>query len=474
MIINWFYDTFSLKDDVTEEFSDPTGEPVRRDVQTYLSDPGWWGLVVALGLMGIACILMGGLPLVIGIYRYCSIEGWIFWPLYSWVTFGGTLAIGIISLLLLKRVLSVYTIWVRQDQKCDRQMFGSNRYFRNCPILNIPGWTQLAFFSGNQQKVQSGKTQKSDFALTSFIMQGKSPRTKPLSKMSEDEKHQFLLDSRDVDRHEQFVVLEIVYYLGIWTLPRLLSEKFFSAFHKRWKDPNYNAMEDAVQKKVLEIVVGAADGVLQDFSMEELNSDVKEANEELTKQLLPALRRIGVELEQVIIVKVDDMDGIRGYQKTKQAAIEARQKSDQEQSEAESDRLSREKRAIENQTASEKEQEARAKIAEAEAEALKQVILAERQRQRLANQAIIERMKAVANKPAALALTKLQEMSPEQISEIIKTGLANINPNLQGTTLASVEGLGEFLKNLPATRLLEWIVSFIEGKETLPPSPPTS
>lgn len=476
-MIDWFYNTFGRYDeDVLESFIDAEGKPVKRWVRTYVSDPAWWLVIGVLGLLAFAFILTGAVPFLVGAYRYFYIKGWVVWPWYSWITILIVFVFGLIFLSLFKRILSVHTIHVRQDQKCDRQMFGPNRYFRNCPILYIPGWTKLAFFPGNQQKVQSAQKPGSKFSLTSFVMQKRVIRLKPVKDMTDQDKVEFQKMTAEIPRHEQFFVIEVVYYLGIWSLPRLLSEKFFTAFYKRWldrdKETKYDAMGEAVEEKVLEISIGAADGVIQDFSAPELNSDVKEANAELTRQLLVPLRQIGVELVQVLIVKMEDMPGEAGYQTTTQKAIRAEQKSVQEQSEAESDRKSREKRASENQAAAEKEQEARAKIAEAEAEALVQVIAAEKRRQELVNQAIIERMKAVADRSGDLALAKLQEMSPEQISAVIMEVARNINPNLQGATLASVEGLGEFLKNLPAYKLLEALMQFFQKKPGTPPTPP--
>ncbi len=480
-VIDWFYNSFGTFEDVEEVYLDAEGNEVRRWVRTFTSDPAWWLIIGILTVAAFVFTATGALPLVTGILLSLYNKGWVPWPLYTWSLFGVFLAIGIYCYFRLKSFLQVNTIQVRQDQKCDRQMFGGGRYFRNCPILTTQK-AKLAFFTGNQQKVQSSQKPGDKFSLTSFVMQKKVPRTKLMKDMTREERLEYLNSTADIPRHEQFFIIEVVYYLGVWTLPRLLSEKFFTAFHRRWLDRHkenesdrYNAMKTDVESKVLEISVGAADGIIQDFSAPELNSDVKEASEELTRHLLMPLRRMGVELVQVIIVKMEDMPGEAGYQTTTQASIRARLKGKKERIEAVADRQTREKRAAENETAAKAEQEARARIAEAEASALVQVIAAEKRRQELANQAIIERMRAVADKQGELALAKLQEMSPEQISAVIMEIARNINPNLQGTTLASVEGLGDFLKNLPSYQLVEGLMQlFRKEAPGAPPTPPPS
>ncbi len=441
-MIDWFYEKFGKFVVITEEFEGPDGVKVVREVKIFNSDPAWVALVWGQLIAGILMIMLGS-----SLAAYAFLKESSLWGLQWWMPSG---AIGIVGIAMLWGGFFVFRFWtvrVRPDQNANRQIFGATRFFHNTPILAPKGLVELAFFRGELQDVKSEEDDANDaLAVRSFIMQQSSPKNAG--------------DTLEIPRHEQLFVLQVVFRLGILSYPQLLSERFFASFHKRWQDGKHDAMSE-VREKVLKIVVALADGVLQDFSMPELNANVAEANEALAKALLAPLRRLGIELEKVIIVEVRDMPGTLGYQGNTQRTIEALQKSEREQAEATADKESRVKRATENALAAKQEQESRKEIVEKELLTLQALLENERKRQEIAVQEIIARMSAMTGHGSDVAILKLQEMKPEDALKVLTALAANLNPNLQGATLVSAEGLSAFIKALPANNFLQQMIDGI-------------
>lgn len=340
------------------------------------------------------------------------------------------------------------TIWVRQDQKADRQFLAGNTYFTNTPVLKIG---QFAFFSGGQQKIQSDKQATDDFAMTSMIMQLPPP---PLKENATPDEMKTWKDSPEVlniPRHEQFIILEIVFTLGIWTLPKLLSEKFFTEFNRRWQDRDikddknrYNAMK-TVRAQILDIVLGNADGVFQDFSMQELNANVDRANRELTDMLRPLLQRIGVELEQVIIVRVLDMPNVTGFQTTMQKGLQAKQQANLAVKRSKQDARERIADAEQNLRATEKEMETRRKAAEFQETAIAAEVKVAEQVALRNLQPLIQELTVLKDQEnrSALLSAKLSELGSTQMEAILVQFAKSLGLNVEhggNITFTSVAG----------------------------------
>jgi len=435
-----------------------------REEKIFLNDPALWILLVLTMLPGIA----------ITIWLLWSMnandEHWFLGSIYLLAGLFGTFSPPWLF-------FTTCSTTVRQDRLLNRQILGNSRYFTNARVLMIPGVTEMAFYPNNQQTIFSDQEKGGEFTLTSYVKQDlddhegfgvdadingvietedearkrveEAKKRKP--KKGEDRPpEEEVYDEEKVPRLEQLIVLKVIFKLPILTQPRLLNEQFFSAFKKRTENAKYDPISDEVRKQILQIVLGIADVILQKYSMTTLNGDVGRVNRALTARITPLLRRVPVEVEAIIVDSTKDLNE-QGFQSQNARLQQAVLKSNTDQGVAHATSRSRIVAAEANKAAVKAEQRTLAANAVNEKNALVKRKDRERVAAEVSVQQIITRMEALHGKEVELVLSKFNDMTPEQIMDFLKEVAKNLQPDLAGATVVTLDNL---LNLFPITRIL--------------------